>query len=205
MTIGLVDTTNNSVIRRWNGSAGRVEIPGVGQAHNPQVGYENGDYKVVSIVTEPARPTPFHENVGETAELVGDTLTLTTNWQEKSDAVISEDFRDRVNRQREWRIEQGVTVTLSTDNRTFSVQTGAIDIHNIMAMVVAAQVRIANADATTFLFRDADNVGQVLTSVEMIEVGMVVVQHTQRIYESSWVLKDTTPLVRDYADDEHWV
>ncbi len=111
-----------------------------------------------------------------------------------------------VNGERDRRIASGFTASISGGTKVFSVDTrNRDDWANIHGLFSYAQYLIAQALSPGVEFHDADNVGQILTPTEMIELGLQAFAHKQVHYKASWDLKETVGGVpADFTDDKYW-
>lgn len=151
------------------------------------------------VVQENGKTVAFGPNTGGYQPNVkaGQTLVITT--QEPKAAVTNAE----VNHERTRRIARPVSISLTTGKK-FSVDMSGESRHNIADMAHMAREKIIAADVSKMTFRDASNVNQSLTAVEIVEMAVQVFGIVDAIYKASWALKDTDPIPDDYSNDKHW-
>ena len=79
------------------------------------------------------------------------------------------------------------------------VQTRPRDQINLLALVLAAQVKKAAGDTSLMAFRDGDNVTRHLTPDDVIAMGMAAMGYAESQYQRAWSLKDQA---RDAASEQ---
>jgi hypothetical protein len=106
----------------------------------------------------------------------------------------------QVDLERERRISNGIMVSFGSPARQIALQTrGLEDFRNIGFLVSTA----ANT-GTDQTFRDAYNIIQSVTAVEMVSIGALLTDYVQEYYEAGWTLKDMTDIPFDYTADMYW-
>jgi hypothetical protein len=131
-----------------------------------------------------------------------DPATIIT--AEAKAAAAQADTRAAVNVERERRIAQGVTVTVSGAG-DIPVQGREVDVRNLQGLGLAALARVSTGDlATVTVFRDANNVDHELLPPQVLELVQRAAGAAQAIIEASWAIKALDPLPADVTDDELW-
>jgi hypothetical protein len=149
----------------------------------------------------------FHIDETEATVDVGDTTTRQgiqlTEWVADGNVIhpysLPTPSRYNVDQERDRRLALGIMITLGS-GRMLAVQTrGLEDFRNITFLVTtAATVPIDQ------ILRDAYNLIQTVTALEMIELGAQLTARVQEYYEAGWTLKDLTDIPFDYQADSYW-
>ncbi len=120
------------------------------------------------------------------------------------ETVIAPTARD-VNRERKRRIEAGVLVAVTGGTRPVALQGRAEDQSSLMALALAANLRIAaGRGSETTTFRDRDNIDHELTQSQVLELWQRGAAWIEAVYAASWALKDQNPIPQDFTHDIYW-
>lgn len=112
---------------------------------------------------------------------------------------------DQVNSERDRRILEGLTVTLS-NGTSVPIRGDETTKSNLQGLAVAAQIRIAEGNGSELTaFRDRDNVMHDLTQAQLLELWSESMDFVSSVFGASWALKDDfDPIPPDYQDDTYW-
>lgn len=79
------------------------------------------------------------------------------------------------------------------------------DARNLMALALAAQMRLASGDdETVTIFRDGDNVDHELTPSQVLHLWQESAAFVSHLYAKSWEIKELDPLPDDITENELW-
>jgi hypothetical protein len=110
----------------------------------------------------------------------------------------------QVNNERERRIVAGKTIDVPGYGQ-IPLQGRDQDMINLQALAFAASMRIAAGDTTTLTpFRDASNVGHMLTPPQVLAMWSLGSTWISAVYQASWALKALDPIPVDYTNNSHW-
>ena len=131
-----------------------------------------------------------------------DPSIIVTAEQKAADALAAQ--KEVVNAERERRIAEGATVTV-TGAGDIPVQGRDVDVRNLQGLGLAALARVSAGDtATITTFRDADNVDHELTPPQVLELVQRAAGVVEAIITASWAIKAMDPLPGNVADDALW-
>jgi hypothetical protein len=118
--------------------------------------------------------------------------------------LIQTYLREQITNMRTQKIIEGCTVTL-TGGKIVPLTGRQEDLTDLQGLAFGAQLRVGQGDTTTLTpFRDANNVIQNLTPLEILELWSSGAAYVSSLYEASWTLKDSDPVPDDWADASHW-
>lgn len=78
------------------------------------------------------------------------------------------------------------------------------DARNMMALALAAQMRIAAGDETTTIFRDGDNTDHELTPMQILNLWQQSAAYVSHLYAKSWEIKALETLPDDITENDLW-
>lgn len=78
------------------------------------------------------------------------------------------------------------------------------DARNLMALALAAQMRIATGDETLTVFRDGDNVDHELTPMQVLNLWKESANYVSHLYAKSWEIKALETLPDDITENDLW-
>jgi hypothetical protein len=81
--IALIQISPLAVIQQWSTLPTMVRVPG-SDIHAPSVGWTDGAYKIVDVVTVGSAVDQFSELTGTSLSLNGNTLTITRTYTQRS-------------------------------------------------------------------------------------------------------------------------
>lgn len=123
---------------------------------------------------------------------------------EQRAAEAYELVRRAVDGERERRIALPLTVTVAGLGR-FPIDMDGTSQRNLNGLASAAILRTMQGDVTLITFRDADNVDQVMTPPQVLQMGMQVAARIDAIYKASWAIKALDPIPADFGEDSYWL
>jgi len=109
----------------------------------------------------------------------------------------------QVNAERDRRLAAGVVVSV-TGYGDVAVQGRERDVSVYTNLALRAAQKLQAGDASTFQFRDRDDMMHDLTPAQMVELMDKAGLAAQAIYAAAWALKDGAEIPQDYAEDKHW-
>lgn len=130
-------------------------------------------------------------------------------WQELGNTIspyaLAAPSKTDVDEERDRRIANGFTVTL-TSGLTIPVQTRSlVDFRNISGLATSALALKTLGSTDLMYFRGADDVTYELSLDDAIEMGLKVSAAVSAFYAASWVLKALTDIPADYKNDSpYW-
>jgi hypothetical protein len=200
MTAALIQ--GGTVLETWDTIPNPLCLPDGRAVHCAREGWTDGEYSVVpAAYTDTAPPYPSSMlSVAKT--VVNGAVEITRTWSELTKDV----YNQLVNAERDRRIAQGITVTVSEGKTVPADTRSGQDLLNVGGLAQIARARIDAADVTPIYFRGSDNVTYELTPEEMwvLANGSGVAGHVQSHYAKAWALKDAAEMVTDVTASEHW-
>lgn len=135
--------------------------------------------------------------------------TVTQTWtveplttEEKLEKQV--ELRQNINVERERRLKIGANVSISGLANTVYVTGDEENIRNMTNLGQLSMLYIQRNANTTIPFRDAQNTLHTLTPLQMSNLWEKTVSYVSSVYQSSWAMKDMSPLPQDFLDDKYW-
>ncbi|MBZ9973522.1 DUF4376 domain-containing protein [Mesorhizobium sp. BR1-1-12] len=126
-----------------------------------------------------------------------DPSIIITALQKAEEAAAA--TRAAVNAERDRRIIAGKTID------GIAVTGRDEDARNLTNLALAAQLRLAQGDATTLTtFRDGTNTDHNLTPPQVLSLWQQSATYVSALYAASWTIKAMDPLPADVTADELW-
>lgn len=112
---------------------------------------------------------------------------------------------EAVNAERDRRIIAGTDITVTGVVGVVALQGRDVDQRNMLGLVQAASLRLAQGDTTTVIkFRDRNNVDHDLVPAQVIEMWSIGAAWLSATIAASWAIKALDPIPQDYAADARW-
>lgn len=142
----------------------------------------------------------------ETLPIVNNVITQTyeidtLEGEELATAIRA--LKDAINTERERRISDGCTINVDGIGG-IPIRGTAEDMRNMTNLGQIANMSLISGSTTPVSFRDNDNVMHVLTPTQMSQLWQKAVYYVSLVYQSSWTLKELTPIPTDYENDQYW-
>lgn len=116
---------------------------------------------------------------------------------------IPEPTTQMVNDERNRRILLPKPVSL-TSGKSFSCDMANGGRENIGDLGTAALAKLAVNNTDTIPFRDSNNTDWNLTNVDIMEMGLQIMNQVSALHIKCRVIKDSDPIPVDYTDDSYW-
>jgi hypothetical protein len=201
MKLALTKISDLSVVNVFDSNIGRLEVPGLGQVSPPMAGWEQGDWRIVSVI---------ELQVPNGKRVVG---PITTTWIDGvlHETATFEDISvtaDDVDAERDRRVSVGFTFNEKLFQSRIEDQKRINGASTLALIAVVSGAQPGNlrwhGGTQDFVWIADDN-----TLIPMDAQTVLAFGQAAAAWESDHVfaarsVKDTTPVPADYTDNKYW-